>query len=141
MVLQFSLQSFHLFASHRQMFLQGLLAMKRVRPGTGTDPHAVLGDSVQSDQALVHQAGHAVGEHLIQQFRVLHSKIRETVVVDRHAAADPAVSHVIFTEPVQRSGAAFTLQRRIQPQGQQDLGVDRITTGYPFHRADRGIQP
>jgi hypothetical protein len=60
---------------------------------------------------------------LIQHLHLPRTEIRKRVVVHRHAAANPHVSDVLFTQPVQLAGAADTAQGSIQPKCKQNPRV------------------
>ena len=121
--LQFLPQLRHLLLRLGQRLLQGGLAAKRSRPGTGANFHPVLCHAVQAHQSFGHQAGHALGQQTIQQFDVLRAKVGKGVIVHRHAAANPPIRRMVLAQSVQFSGTAHAAERRVQPQRQQDARV------------------
>ena len=88
-----------------------------------------------------HLAGHEEGRHALDQ-EILeepclgHPKLGEGVVVDGHPAADPAVRVVLLAQAVERPGAADAIERRVQPEGDEDGRIDRRSPGVALDRAD-----
>jgi hypothetical protein len=62
------------------------------------------------------------------------------VVVDAHAAADPAVRIVALTQPVDLARRANAIDSGPPPQGDQDRRVDGRRATAPSHRLDAPVQ-
>ncbi len=106
------------------------------RPRTGADPDPVLRHPLQGHQALRHQRGHALGEEGVQEGAVRRAEVRQGVVVHGDAPAEPLVCEVRGAPPVQRPRGAHGLQRGVQPEGQEDLGIGGRAAGLAFDRLD-----
>ena len=103
---------------------------------SGTTPRS-------TSAATVSTSRHRVDQQPLQPLAVLHAKIAERVIVDSHAAQDPAISDVGLAPPVQFAGAADPVQRGRQPQGDQNLRRDRRASGRmvgDFDVAVKGLQ-
>ncbi len=124
-----------------QAILQALPAPKRSGSGTGAHPHPVLRHPLERDRTSRHQGRDAVGEQPIERLGVRSAEIRQGMVVDPHAAADPAVGVMRFGQPRQLPRRAHPFKGGVQPQGKQDLRGNRRAPTAPFHRADAGIYP
>jgi hypothetical protein len=116
-----------------------VLPTKRAGPGAGPHPDAVVRDLLELDRPGGHQAGHADAEQLIQRLAMLDPKVRQAVVVDLHAPAQPAVGVVTVGHPRELPGAAHTLQRGVQPQRQQDLGGNGGSPDPALDGLDAGV--
>ena len=113
---------------------------KEAAPALCADPHPVVGDAVEVDQLLLAEHGDRVGQQPVEHLEVLDAEIREGVVVDRDATAEPAEGVVVVAEPGQRAGRADALQRGVEPEGHAEAGVDGGTSRPAFAGADRVIQ-
>jgi hypothetical protein len=69
-----------------------------------------------------------------------HPKVRQAVVVDRHATAHPAVGIVLLAQPLQGTCTAYPLQGRIQPQRHQDGRVNRRASRPTLQRPNPLVQ-
>ena len=123
-----------------QRLLQRRPAAERRGPGRGADPHPVLCDPVQIDQALGHQRGDALGQEVVEQFAMVSAEVGEGMVVRGHVADEPLEGGVVPAEPVELPGAADPLDSGVEPQRHEDLGVDGGTPGPPLDGLDAVVQ-
>ena len=79
-------------------------------------------------------------ELLIQPLTMVRIKIREGVMVDRHAPAQPPVGTVRRAQLGDPPRAGLMIDDRVQPHRHQNARVDRRTPGVPFHRLHPRIQ-
>ena len=107
-----------------QCLFQRGLAAKRGRAGGGPDPHPVLRHPLQVDQVLGHEHRDALGQQVIEQAPVIAAKVGECVVIDADVAADPLVVDLLAAEFVEQAGAAHAAGGGVEPQGEEDPGVD-----------------
>jgi hypothetical protein len=63
---------------------------ERRRPGLD----AVLRQAFQTDQAVIDQCCHAVGQQPIQHRLMIGAEVRQSMVVHPHAAAQPTIDEV-----------------------------------------------
>jgi len=138
-VIILALEAFDLLARLLQALFQGRTAAKRGRPGTGTHPDAILSDTLEAHHPLGQEDGDTVGQQGVERLAMGAAEIREGVVVDRHPAADPAVSVVLLRQARQSACTAHPLQGGVQPQGEQNLRGNGGTPAATFHRADAGV--
>src|SRR5262249_16934701 len=66
-----------------------------------------------------------IRKEFVQRRRMLDAKIVERVVIDRHAAAQPAIRVMMLATPLQLATAADAFLGGIQPQRQQQPWVRR----------------
>ena len=123
----------HLCAGGAQARLQRGLAPKRPDPGRRANPRPVLRHPRQPDHAAIHQRADRLRQQIVQLRRMLHPKIREGVVIHRHAPTHPPVRVVAIAQPVHLPRTAHAIDRGVQPQRDQNLRIDR--------RAPRAIGP
>ena len=71
---------------------------------------------------------------------VLHPDVRERVVVDAHAAAQPAIGVVLLAQARERPCRAHPLEGGVQPQRDEDGGVDGRPAGMALDRPDALVQ-
>ena len=116
-------QPFHLCPGSLKALVQPLLATKGCRPGARSHSHPVLSHSLHADEPCSHQRGYDLGQQVVQRLLVPYSKVRQHVVVDRHAAPHPTVGIVLVTQPRQPSSAAYAFHC-----GQQHLRIRRRAT-------------
>src|ERR1700678_2832989 len=107
-----------------QLLLQSLAAVKRGRSGTGTYAHAILGDAVQVNQALLTQHLHGLFEQPLHEVGVVGTEIGERVVVDRHTPDQPDEGVVMAAEDSKFAGAGEAGEGGIQPHSDQQARVD-----------------
>ena len=92
--LQFALELLdplgHLLADRRQP----ALPPERGRPGRGADLDTVLRQAFQTDQAIIDQRRHAVGQQPIQHRLMIGAEVRKSMGVHPHAAAQPTIDEV-----------------------------------------------
>ena len=132
-LLELRTQTLHLLLSFLPTTLQTRLTTKRGCASTRTHMDAVLGHPLQRHQLLRHQHRNTLSQHLIEKFPMLNSKVRQGVMVHRYTAQDPAIRIVLTSQPLQRSRAADSLDRGVQPQGHVNPRIDRRTTGTPLN--------
>jgi hypothetical protein len=75
-------------------------------------------------------------QHVVEQAQVADPEVRQGVVIDRDAAAEPAEAVVVRTQPVEGAGAADASDGGEQPQGDQDAGVGGRPAGAAVDGAD-----
>ena len=97
---------------------QPLALAQRAPARIGTHFGAVDHEFFQGDQFFGDQSGHALGQQVIQQRRVLAPKLRQQIVIDRRTPAQSAIGRVLLAQAVDRSCRADPLQRRIEPNRQ-----------------------
>ena len=114
--------------------------MKRGRPGTGTDAHAILSDAVQIDQTSPTQHLHRLCEQLLQELRVVRAEIRERVVVDGDATGEPAEGIVTEAQIGELPSAAEAGEGGIQPQCDEQARIDGRPPGHAAACANAVIQ-
>jgi hypothetical protein len=98
----------------------------------------VLRQAFQTDQAILDQRRHAVGQQPIQHRLMIGAEVRQSMIVHPYAAAQPAINEVALAQAHDLAGAADTIDHRIEPQRQQQTRVDR-----PHRvraRLDRGVK-
>ena len=139
-VVELGPQGVHLGFGQGQGLAQGIAPAERRGTRAGPDPDAVLGDPVEGHETLDHECRDTLGQEPIEQRTMGHPEVGQGVVVDRHAAAQPAVRVVLGAQPVEGPGAADRLDRRIQPQRGQDGRVDRRAAGLALDRPDTSIE-
>jgi hypothetical protein len=88
-VVQQLLERVHLRRGLRPQPLQRGGAAEAGRPGGGRHPRPVLGDPLDLHQPLLDQHGEGVREQPVQRRRVFDAEVRQQVVVDGHAPAQP----------------------------------------------------
>ena len=110
--------------------LQRLAAAKRGRPGTGANAHAILRDSVQIDQTLLTQHLHGLLEQWLQELGVVGAEIGERVVVDGDSSGQPAEGIVMDAQIGEFASAGEAGEGGIQPQGDQQTGIDGRSSGH-----------
>ena len=135
------LERLHQLAGFFEVFVQAGLAAKGSCTGICSHAHAVLRHAHQADRACCGQGGHVVAEQLVHQGFIARTKVVEGVVVDRYTPANPPVGIVLLAQPGQFASAAHALQRGVQPQCEQNVRVDRRTSGRAATRFDGLDQP
>jgi hypothetical protein len=108
--------------------------------GGGPDPHPVLGDAIERDQPGLHEPGHVRGELAIEPVGVVGAEVGQEAVIDRGAAADPAIHHVAAGRPRQLAGAADALGGGVEPQRHEDARVDGVAAGVALDGLDPAVQ-
>jgi hypothetical protein len=78
-----------------------------------------------------------VGQQSVEQIDVTDAAVRQGVVVDGDAAAQPAEGVVVRAQPGQRAGGAHALQGGVQPQGDAQARIDGGAAWATFAGADR----
>lgn len=81
-----------------------------------------------------------MGQQVIEELQVADAEVRQAVIVDRDAAADPAEGVVVRAEVVQGAGAAAALDGGQQPQGDGDVRIARGPAGVAVDGAKGGPQ-
>ena len=99
-----------------------------------------MGDTLHLHQPFLLQRRYADRQLLVQELRVCYPKVRQGVVIDRYPTTEPTVGVVLQTQARQCPCTTHTLDRRIQPQGNEDHRIDRRAPGAPFHGSNAIIQ-
>ena len=104
------------------------------------------GHARQGHDAPMQQRRDRLRDERIQVGLMLDPEITQRVIADRHAAAQPAVGIMRSAQTIDLPGAPDAVDRRIEPQRQQQLRIDRRPPRMPFARLDarvegRQIQP
>jgi len=71
---------------------------------------------------------------------VVHPDIGEGVVVDAHATGEPAVRVVLLAQAGQRPRRAHPLEGGVQPERDEDGGIDGRPAGVALDRPDAIVQ-
>jgi len=137
---QFPTQDDKLLLGIGKQLFQGLLATKGRRSGAGANANSVLGDALHLHQPFLLQRRYADRQLLVQERRVRHPKVRQGVVIDRYPTTEPTVGVMLQAQARQCPRAANALDRRVQPQGNEDHRIDRRAPGAPFHCTNALIQ-
>jgi hypothetical protein len=90
-------------------------ASSRARPY----PHPVLRQLLQIDQPCLVQSRQMFDQQTVEQVGTADPEVRQRVIVQRHATAEPAVDVVTVAEPIQGPRAANAIARSVQPKRQQ----------------------
>jgi hypothetical protein len=122
------------------VFFQRLLAAEGGGPGAGADAHPVQRDAVEVDQVLLAQDGDGAGQQAVEEPQVAGAEVGQGVVVDGHAAGDPAEGVVLGAQPGQGAGGAYALQGGVQPQGDGQARVEGRVPGAALAGADGVVQ-
>ena len=117
-----------------------LFATKARCLGRRAYTHAILGDHLKFDQPLVHQGHHGGCQLCVQPGLLSRTEVRQAVVVDPHATADPAVRVIALAQARQLSGRAHPLDRGQQPKRYQDRWIDRRCATPTLQRLDLRVQ-
>ena len=88
-VVQLGPQLPHVLPRLVQQVLQPGLPAEARRPGAGADPRPVLADAINLHHLLLHQGRDHPREQRVQGVPVVHAEVRQRVVVQGHAAAEP----------------------------------------------------
>src|SRR5664280_1083549 len=83
---------------------------------------------------------HALDEELVEELGGLHPEVGQGVVVDPHAAGDPAVRVVLVTQAVEGPRRADPLEGGVQPERDEDRGVDRRASAVALGRPDPRVE-
>ncbi len=134
--IQLSLEGLHLGLGLGQELLQTRTPTKRRRSGAGTRPHPVLGDPPHRHEFRVQQARHAPRQQLVEERLVSDAELRQRLPVYPNPTTEPAVRVVALAQPLQRASATHAIERRVQPQRQQDLRGDRTAAHAAFAHLD-----
>src|SRR5262245_14315537 len=97
-LLQLLGQAINLGLSFFEGLLERLTAAKRGSAGAGADAHAILGNAVEFDEALLTQHLNGVGEHLLEFLEVIDPEVGKSVIVDGDAASQPTVGIVVLAQ-------------------------------------------
>ena len=68
------------------------------------------------------------------------AKITQRVVIHRDTAAQPAIRVMAVAEPIHFARAAHAVHGGVEPQGDQNLGIDRRAAGAALPRANGRIE-
>ena len=69
-----------------------------------------------------------------------HTKIAQRVVIHRHAAAQPPIRIMAVAEAIHLARAADAVHRGVEPQGDQNLGINGRPPRAALARADRRVE-
>ena len=75
------------------------------------------------------QDGDHLGQEVVQGLLVVDPEIVEGVIIEGDPAAKPLVGVALDAEPGQLATAADALDRRVEPQGDQQLGIGGGASG------------
>jgi hypothetical protein len=139
-VVEFLLEPLDLVLGLGEVLLQGASAVERGGAGTGADPHPILGHAVQVDQVLVAEHGHREGQQLVEELEVVDAEIGQGVITDRDASGQPLEGVVMVAEPGQGAGTADAFEGGVEPDGDEDAGVDRRSARAAFDGPDPSIE-
>ena len=120
--------------------LERAAASERRRARVRTHPRAVLRQTLQTQHLRVHQAGQHLREQLVELRAVLHTKVAQRVVIRRQTPADPSVGVVPLAQPRHMPRRVHSLARRVQPQPEQHLRVQRWSPRVAAPRPDRRLK-
>ena len=104
-----TLEVFHHRLSLCQMLVQCRLAPERGGSRAGPDPHPVLRQRLQIDEASLRQRRQMLAEQPVQQIGATDPEVCQQVIVHRHPAAQPTIGIMALAQPLQRPRAAHTL--------------------------------
>ncbi|KKZ85463.1 hypothetical protein RPHASCH2410_PA01690 (plasmid) [Rhizobium phaseoli Ch24-10] len=113
------LELIHNRLGNRKMPIKLRLAAERGGPRARPDPHAILRQTVESDEAGIGKRRQMLGQQPVEQIGATNPKIRKRVIVHRDTAAQPAIDVVAPAQPFQSPRAADTVAAGIEPQRQQ----------------------
>gem|GEM_PF-79820 len=134
--LEFACERGKLCLGFLKMIAECLLAVERGRSGCRTDANAVLRHALHRHELLARECRHTADQEPLQKLRVLHAEVGQRVVVHRNVPAEPLVDLMFPRQSVQFARAADSVERRVEPQRQEDLRIDRRATRRTFYRAN-----
>jgi hypothetical protein len=117
-----------------------LLTPERARARAGAHASAVLGGAAEVYQILLHQQREHLRDERVDDLALLAAEIAERVVVDVHAAADPAVGVVQRRQSLDLSSAPFSFAGGVDPKREQDLRIDGWCSGDAVSRLDLRVE-
>jgi hypothetical protein len=71
------------------------------------------------------QRRHALRQKPIEDLHLLDPEVGGSVIVDRHAARQPAIGGVALGKPLQFARRPHAFDRRVKPQRKQNRGIGR----------------
>src|SRR5258708_10580707 len=135
-----ALEVSHRRLSQGQMPLECRLAPERGGSRAGPDPHPILRQRLQIDEARLRQRRQVLAEQPVQQIGATDPEVCQHVMVHRYPAAQPTIGIVAVAQPLQSARAADPLAGGIEPQRQQKPGRCRRVTGAVAPRLDPVLQ-
>ena len=120
--------------------VERLSTAKRGGSRAGAYPGPILRDAGQIDEILAHQQRQHLRDQIAQLLAAVTAKVAERVVAHVDPAAEPAIRHVLLRQPPDLASAPFTIARRVHPQREQDLGIDRRRSRHTRPRLDRAVE-
>ena len=70
-----------------------------------------------------------MGQQAIEQFGMLGAEIREHVVIEGNAAAEPLVGAMVLAESFDLAGTGDAIDGRPEQQGEEDAKIGGIAAG------------
>ena len=96
---------------------------ERLLARAGANLRSLDGDLGEPHQPFADQRGHALRQQPIEDLGAVDAEVGEPVIVDRHAARQPAIGGVALREPLQFARRPDPFDRRIEPQRKQHRGI------------------
>jgi hypothetical protein len=137
---QFLLQRLDLRLGFGEMALQRRAATERLAGRAGPHPQAILRHRVQRDRAGMTQRGDAADQRLVEPCRAGQAGVRQAVVIDADAAAQPLIWQLALAQAGQFTRTADAVDAGVEPQRDHQFGVGWRMAGHAFAGADRVIQ-
>ena len=120
-----------LLARLPQTRLQRLASAKRAGAGTAADARAILRDARQRHNPPMQQDRDRLRQQIVERRLMRHAEITQRVVIHRHAAAQPAIRVVGVAQAVDFARAPHAIDRRVEPERDQNLRIDGRRAGPP----------
>ena len=120
--------------------LEGGPPPERRRPGARPHPHAVLRHPVEPRHPGGQQRRETVDEQPLQERPLADAEVRQRLVVDAHAPAQPLEGDMLLAEPRQLARAAHPFDRRVEPERRQHPRIGRRMPRAALHRSDRVVE-
>lgn len=79
-----------------------------------------------------------LGEQLIEQVGCLDPEVGEGVLLHPDPAGEPPIRVMLVAQPIERPRRADPLERRVQPERDEDRQVDRRPAAVALDRPDPG---
>jgi hypothetical protein len=80
---------------------------------------------IEIHQSLSQEDRNALGQQPVEQFAMGGAEIGQGVVIDGNIAEDPAIGIVAAAQLVELACAADAIDGGVEPEGHEDLGIDR----------------
>ena len=134
------LDALDLFPGLAQTLRQRLAAPERPGPGTAAHARPILGHPRHRDNPALQQRGNRLRQQIVERGLMRDAEITQRVVIHRDPAAQPAIGVMAVAEPIHFARAADAVHGRVEPERDQDLGINRRAAGAAFPRADGRIE-